>query len=447
MAHSEVTLIELQRVSRARGIAEGDETVSLVTAGEFLAMILTTLLFNPLIRVWNLRFLLLWTLGIIGYEIWSKSVNQFVIIVCGLLLLHHVLGVGGWRFKGLAAADLGLTLGEIATLGWATYSYEHEVSAYKFFPAIVTPGLVTLSLSAVFRISTIKIADEPILHQRLLFLGGCARTHPPYTALSVLLNRSIARPLVRGEGRYIIVMRAFVLSLVGISVPAFAIYSIFITPLSTQIYKRDLSDPYTYTLPGNATVLLDLFQQNISPNFSSLAGSNIQMHVVTNHFKFNATSESSDGIVLECESDLVLPGVVEWIATFGGFWTFLNGAFALFFGANVLYFMFGRRPLSALGVVHILQRRRLVRQWHEDFPAVHTEGGLPGSESAGIVAFIRERLVDLGEDPRKTEAPQADVEAQTSKDDQEIDTDDSSSLILPVVHTPEPSGIYPPRNI
>jgi hypothetical protein len=29
------------------------------------------------------------------------------------------------------------------------------------------------------------------------------------------------------------------------------------------------------------------------------------------------------------------------IATFGGFWTFLNGVFALFFGANILYFLFG----------------------------------------------------------------------------------------------------------
>ncbi|KAJ6450793.1 hypothetical protein C8R45DRAFT_1042791 [Mycena sanguinolenta] len=91
------------------------------------------------------------------------------------------------------------------------------------------------------------------------------------------------------------------------------------------------------------------------------------------------------------------------ISTFGGFWTFVNGTFALFFGANVVYFAFGRRPLSALGVVHLFQRRDLVRQWHEDFPALHTEGGLPGSENAGIVAFIRERLVDLGEDPRNVE--------------------------------------------
>ncbi|KAK7014032.1 short-chain dehydrogenase/reductase family protein [Favolaschia claudopus] len=82
-------------------------------------------------------------------------------------------------------------------------------------------------------------------------------------------------------------------------------------------------------------------------------------------------------------------------ATVGGLWTFINGAFSLFFGANVLYFLFGHRPLSALGIVHIFQRDRLVRQWHEDYPALRTEGGMPRSENAGIVAFLRERLVDL----------------------------------------------------
>jgi hypothetical protein len=29
------------------------------------------------------------------------------------------------------------------------------------------------------------------------------------------------------------------------------------------------------------------------------------------------------------------------ISTLGGFWSFVNGAFALIFGANVIYFAFG----------------------------------------------------------------------------------------------------------
>ncbi|KAF8208983.1 hypothetical protein K438DRAFT_1754038 [Mycena galopus ATCC 62051] len=89
---------------------------------------------------------------------------------------------------------------------------------------------------------------------------------------------------------------------------------------------------------------------------------------------------------------------LDGLATMGGFWTFVNGSFALFFGANVLYFLFGRRPLSALGIVHVFQRKALIRRWHEDFPALHTEGGRPGSDSAGIVAFLRERLVDVDGD-------------------------------------------------
>ncbi|KAF7328710.1 Short-chain dehydrogenase/reductase family protein [Mycena venus] len=95
--------------------------------------------------------------------------------------------------------------------------------------------------------------------------------------------------------------------------------------------------------------------------------------------------------------------VLNGLATFGGFWTFMNGGFALFFGANIVYFLYKTRALSALGLVHWFQRRALLRQWHEDFPALRTEGGQPGSETAGIVAFIRERLVDVEDERPKQE--------------------------------------------
>ncbi|KAJ7867720.1 hypothetical protein B0H14DRAFT_332570 [Mycena olivaceomarginata] len=120
---------------------------------------------------------------------------------------------------------------------------------------------------------------------------------------------------------------------------------------------------------------------------------------------------------LQQDSSDVSP--LSGLATFGGFWTFVNGAFALFFGANVVYFALGRRPLSALGLVHIFQRRTLARRWHNDFPALHTEGGHPGSESAGVVAFIRERLIDIDQEPQMP--AKNDLEAQHSasgRDDQ-----------------------------
>ncbi|KAJ7669904.1 hypothetical protein DFH06DRAFT_1372298 [Mycena polygramma] len=108
---------------------------------------------------------------------------------------------------------------------------------------------------------------------------------------------------------------------------------------------------------------------------------------------------------------LSAPTALDGISSVGGLWTFVNGVFVLFFGANFMYFAFGRRPLSALGIAHLFQRRTLTRRWHEDFPALQTEGGRPGSESAGIVAFIRERLVDI--DNRDELCTDADVEELT----------------------------------
>ncbi|KAJ7186994.1 hypothetical protein C8R46DRAFT_1273941 [Mycena filopes] len=143
----------------------------------------------------------------------------------------------------------------------------------------------------------------------------------------------------------------------GVSHPMVAIFNPEITGLQ----------PYAAKWDANSNVsTLTLFQ--LSPVFTQ--------HVV----------ETVDSTAL------------DGISAFGGLWTFLNGAFTLLFGANILYFALRRRPLSALGLVHMFQFGRLERQWREDFPAIHTEGGSPGTESAGIVAFIRERLVNLGED-------------------------------------------------
>ncbi|KAJ7288692.1 hypothetical protein C8J57DRAFT_521449 [Mycena rebaudengoi] len=123
------------------------------------------------------------------------------------------------------------------------------------------------------------------------------------------------------------------------------------------------------------------------------------------------------------------------VATVGGFWTFVNGTFAMFFGANVIYFLFRRRPLSALGIIHIFQRASLAQKWRQDFPAVRTEGGQPGSQEAGIVAFLRERLVDLDEDEDEVEDMPSDIEAQLSsghtvgKDENPTNSNESCAFV------------------
>jgi hypothetical protein len=105
---------------------------------------------------------------------------------------------------------------------------------------------------------------------------------------------------------------------------------------------------------------------------------------------------------------------------------FVNGVFVLFFGANLVCFALGksapykfsfseiiagRSSLSALGLIHILQRGKLVERWHKDFPALRTEEGLPGSELTGIVAFSCERFIEVKCPPPVAEN---DLEAQDS---------------------------------
>ncbi|KAJ6502829.1 hypothetical protein C8R47DRAFT_1251625 [Mycena vitilis] len=92
---------------------------------------------------------------------------------------------------------------------------------------------------------------------------------------------------------------------------------------------------------------------------------------------------------------------LDGLSSIGGLWTTLDAIFTLVFGASVLYFAFGKRPLSPLGIVHTFQRRTLTRNWHEDFPAVRTEGGEPGSDTAGVVAFLRDRWLDIAEEDER----------------------------------------------
>ncbi|KAJ7705655.1 hypothetical protein B0H16DRAFT_1482279 [Mycena metata] len=553
-----------------------------------------SLLFNPIFRVWTLRILLLWTLLLIVGKVLSEFKFQGTIVgifgifgfTClGTIFVHGVLGVFRWQLKGLAFIDLLSTLLEIAGISYLMHTvlnnpesgYLEQTAIFNnpegftaflatnlrwLLAALWVVELVGVIIIAGFRISTIAASPEPFFRQRLTFLGGCAPAHPPYTPTHILLNRSIARPLVRGESRPILFMRACIIWCIGLGVPIFAIYSIVFMPITTKIYSKYVSPFQLNTLsiedypPGNASIFLtplfgggfiDAASSNIQVRSTDLAGrnpsdckvlpqdsgggvlmqwyssvpgaapwgeaSNISISLsvppgtvglkivpVTGPNDRDLLGEwlgnfgnTLDGVPLFGGSNLVatftwtrtsliegagwsflpppttavytaaingfqpLPGgvtsdptratltllqttpwvtrqfvdaadttVLNGIATFGGFWTFLNGAFALFFGANILYFTFGRRPLSALGLVHVFQRRRLKRQWDEDFPAIHTEGGLPGSESAGIIAFIRERLVDLGEDPHEHLTDQADdIEAQKFSGVEEMPDNDN----------------------
>ncbi|KAF7365966.1 Short-chain dehydrogenase/reductase family protein [Mycena venus] len=532
-------------------------------------------LFNPTVRVWNFRILVLWTL--FGVVFWSLGTHRAaptsdevspleaggIFTLCFIVFHQTILSLFGWPFKLLAIVDVTLTLLEIAGLAviarftWIDEAglMEKMIFSVTFSSSSVTafsliPPMALLTLSAVFRIATITTSEDGILFQQFAFLGNCPRAYPPYTSLSILLNRSITRPLVRGESLPIIFIRAFIISCIALGLPAIATYFIVVQPLTTQIYTRSLvlddiqsdagSWPLTVvlahdefaagvdihfepgvvdkpqiqctttiqnsTLPhfsnsGNTLSVVQCLaiswgdittvsmswsnpQFSVRPIYLTLVGGDLPENLESWIYKpefpgvtlfpgsrlvggFTWTqreiiSKVSLGITsrmtvftpditgLQPDPDTkafnetittltlfqqtpytarhlqeaVDSTVLGGIANFGGFWTFVNGVFAIFFGANVLYFALGRRPLSALGLVHIFQRRRLERQWRADFPALHSEGGLPGSKSAGIVAFLRERLVDLGEEPEGTERESLDLEAQIAKVVQADDDED-----------------------
>ncbi|KAJ7927770.1 hypothetical protein B0H13DRAFT_2265412 [Mycena leptocephala] len=520
-----------------------------------------TLLFNPTARVYTLRLLLLGNIATIVFLVISFSVYAFpsvqLAIACSsLTLLHHSLILFPRRMRRLAAVDIALLIIETGLIC--------DILSIRLFRSESWPFLfglqfLMLLLSALFRCATIVKSEHSFFRQPFDFLGGCKSVRPRYTPLSILLNRSISRPLVRGESAVIIFTRAVILSCLALGVPAFAIYAILILPAFSKIYTRAIVTSFINDI-GYPTDNVTVFLFGLAGDISNVSSSNIQVNAHLDSDKSTNCSSMDSSVpgvdlVVQCphgwysvdsvsisvgtsavsnplwrfgelglvsvslrppekyinsppppfEPIVLLPGsnlfgVLTWterrvieipayptyvstfipeitslqpypsngggsdvakltllnryaystklledttdasplsgISTLGGFWSFVNGAFAL---------IFGRRPLSALGVVHIFQRRALARQWHRDFPALHSEGGRPGSDSAGIVAFIRERLVDLDSDSEHDDPSDLETaigadrpifhETNMHVDGESMETEDKTLTLLPTTLT------------
>ncbi|KAF8172571.1 hypothetical protein K438DRAFT_1981420 [Mycena galopus ATCC 62051] len=438
-------------------------------------MILSSILFNPTLRVYNLRLLLVANLVIIAFAGRQLQIDRHqvyplvggvtdlaadilqilaVIVIC----IHHDLASimslpFKWTARGLALIDLAAVVVEIGVL-ISIYVWLLNVT-YENTPLVVS--LISLCLSLLFRTATVFATEAKVLTQRLPFLGSCTPSLPPYNYLSILLNQSLERPL--GESKYIIFARAVVLSCNGIALPAFGIYATIIRPASAVISTIVIpnaeeipwastdsgSSQFTVNAGSNSNTIncnswvdaiyvcpvrwVDIERIHVSIVFPSKAGTDITIlcpeceewtfHIVPGSQLFGVLTWSQRQTILQRElsvppiifspevyalqqnlssppganissltllqsspfptkflQDTVDASVLSGIASFGGFWTFINGAFTFFFGANIIYFAFGKRPLSALGVVQWFQRRALVRTWHEDFPAIYIEGGL-----------------------------------------------------------------------
>ncbi|KAJ7636703.1 hypothetical protein FB45DRAFT_907125 [Roridomyces roridus] len=121
---------------------------------------------------------------------------------------------------------------------------------------------ISMFLSVIFRTATMIRAKDRFFRQRFAFLGGCPTLGRPYTPVSIILNRSVDRPLVRGESTIIIMLRAVILSCVAVGLPIVAVYFIFLTPMRSQVYTRNiaLKESLNVGFPsGQTTFVLEIF--------------------------------------------------------------------------------------------------------------------------------------------------------------------------------------------
>ncbi|KAF8172586.1 hypothetical protein K438DRAFT_1772628 [Mycena galopus ATCC 62051] len=350
---------------------------------------------SPLSRVYNLRLLLVASLvaiAFVGQDLQKAiqgvdSLSLDVYVLCDVLQLlsalviciHHTLTIFKWTARGLALIDLAAVVIEIG--------------------------------------ATVVATKEKVRTQ--------------------------------GESKYIVFARALVLSCIGIGAPAFnGIYAAIIRPASAVVSTTIVPNfgtliPWGRGVTGNATVFIwTLWMGTSSKRIALVANRTVRPIPV-----FWAWTSQSHAIMKNvrnrdrssfCQDPVCL---VNWPGHSGTQFPSQdsqssNCLLRKFSGeAGAKNYLFGTqklknidpkpRPLSALGVVHLFQRHALVRTWHEDFPAIYTEGGLPGSENAGIVAFIRERLVNVDEDPRVSSQESDETEAQEP-------ATGSSSLKIPI---------------
>ncbi|KAJ7279782.1 hypothetical protein C8J57DRAFT_1712682 [Mycena rebaudengoi] len=263
-------------------------------------------LFNPIIRVYTLRALLLVALAVIALEL-GTLVNfrqkwlwalQWALPSMGLgclIVVHHISALFANQ-KLIAVVDLFLNISEIICAIVLIVLNETLVVFDSNIPHSYVPSITRPVLATEIRVSwLLPPCKSPIYAME--------------DSTQSLVGETTSQP--RGEFIGIIILRALILSGIVLGIPAFAVYSIIYIPL-------------------RAHIRLDTF-----------------------------------------------------IGRFGGPWEIDSSAS----DRDVIIAI---RPLSD------------VTEWV--YPAYNTlvyggpqrsEGGRPGDASAGIVAFIRERLVDL----------------------------------------------------
>ncbi|KAJ7613622.1 hypothetical protein DFH06DRAFT_144308 [Mycena polygramma] len=225
-------------------------------------------LFNPMARVYNIRILLVGSVLLIT---WSALVWDFFSVGTGcLILVHHPLAL--WvGLPGLGVLDMALIVVELILVVYSSVGRRAARAVLDPFALWGGPYILLflgpLIAAATFRLATLCVSSGRFWRQRLVFLGGCRLVKPSYTPWRILLSRSLARPLVRGEFIGIIILRALILSAIVVVIPFFAVYAIIWTPLVMQVHTTILS-------PSPATIgYVPFTQWNASVVFQAASAS------------------------------------------------------------------------------------------------------------------------------------------------------------------------------
>ncbi|KAJ7453027.1 hypothetical protein B0H11DRAFT_1927177 [Mycena galericulata] len=345
-----------------------------------------------------------------------------------LILAHHILRLCTPKLN--AVLDWFVTLLEICMVayltGFSTFMWKYISPTFSIILVARPIQLTALIISEIWATATIMKSQEKIILQHFEFLGGCIASDGPYSLSQILFNRSTRKPRSTGQifVREVLPFPVSQAEWVGESGPNISM--VVVCPIFTisdpkliftgkygpfnpddihVAVNGDANDIAQYTEPtpilsgGHLFAALSWTQRQVMRICTSRTMPIGELSTVQPNTQYtgNYSFPSSTLSIVQVSPDPVKfiqeyteTSAIDGLATMGGFWTIVNGAFALFFGANVLYFLFGfnqfatagRRPLSTLGIVHIFQRKKLVHNWYEDYPALRTEGGTPGSEGA-----------------------------------------------------------------
>ncbi|KAJ7359865.1 hypothetical protein DFH08DRAFT_847230 [Mycena albidolilacea] len=161
-------------------------------------MILSTILFNPHARVYNLRFLLLAAIASTALHAYNRvhwrhnenSIPLWLSMFFSLFVpVHHLAVLFRWPGNWRAIVDLAISTIEIGVTGNIIYYIYDNQEMTLDTPVPVICLLIALLVAAVFRAATMYTSKDRLCEQQFDLLGGCALVMPAYTPWTILHHR------------------------------------------------------------------------------------------------------------------------------------------------------------------------------------------------------------------------------------------------------------------